>query len=70
MNQVEKWIFKAYKREDDYLSEKPYFEKTFDNFDKMKTFSGKHSAKEMKIYKNYCSTYVKYIKNENTEIKS
>lgn len=56
-----KWIFKAYKSEKDYDNEKFYFMKEFTDFDKMKTFSGKHSVKEKKIYPDYCSSYDKTI---------
>jgi len=55
-----KWIFMAYKNEDDEI---PYFKKEFHSHIMLKNFSAKHSAIEKKKYPDYCSDYIK-IKEE------
>jgi hypothetical protein len=52
-----KWIFKAYKSEDDYGAGLHYFEKAFTDHEKLKEFSGKHSKREKVKYPEYCSDY-------------
>lgn len=50
------WLFLAYQSESDY-PHTPYFYKVFYDFDKMKTFSGEHSADEKLNYPQYVSHY-------------
>jgi hypothetical protein len=54
-----KWRFFAYKTEEDYNNSNPYFIKEFDDHTELKVFSGKHSAQEKIVYRQYCSTYKK-----------
>ena len=53
------WLFSAYKNEEDYENNNPFFEKTFSDFNKMKTFSAKHSYVNKDKYPEYCSDYIK-----------
>jgi hypothetical protein len=55
-NEMKKWIFMAYKNEDDEI---PYFTKEFHSHIMLKNFSAKHSAVEKLKYPNYCSDYIK-----------
>lgn len=50
------WLLLAYQSESDY-PHTPYFYKVFYDFDKMKTFSGEHSADEKLNYPQYVSHY-------------
>ncbi len=54
------WIFMAYKNEDNYPL-KPFHTKIFEDFNKMKTHSGKHQYKykHNKCYPDYISNYIK-----------
>jgi hypothetical protein len=52
-----KWLFKAYHNEADYRLNKHYFEKVFNDFNEMKTFSAKHSYESKNP--NYVSMYNK-----------
>jgi len=54
---IKGWRFCAYASESDYNKGSHFLEKHFTDFDKMKTFSAKHSAKNEKTYPNYVSMY-------------
>lgn len=54
------WIFLAYKTEQNYPL-KPFHKKIFNDFDKMKTHSAKHSKqhKHNRCHPGYISIYIK-----------
>ena len=54
-----KWLFKAYHNEGDYSLNKHYFEKVFNDFNEMKTFSAKHNYESKNP--NYVSMYNKIL---------
>ncbi|MFW5848014.1 MAG: hypothetical protein ACOCVF_03780 [bacterium] len=53
------WRFCAYASENDYENGNHYFMKDFLDHTEMKNFSAKHSEKEKKTHKDYCSMYWK-----------
>lgn len=54
------WLFTAYKSEDKYGEDAPYFKKVFTKFNKMEAFSASHSVEGKKKDPDYCSTYQKF----------
>lgn len=51
------WLFRAFKNNEDYKQQKPFFEKVFDDHATMKVFSAKHSRKFIEKHPDYVSNY-------------
>ncbi len=51
------YFFYAYKNQEDYESNNPYFTKSFNEHSALKVFSASHSFAEKQKYPNYLSRY-------------